>query len=242
MITVGVDLAAAERNTALCVVDWDARSGVELSVGVDDAAIVEAALRSVRCGIDAPFGYPAAFAEFVARHAGGGGSLPAGHTETYRLRATDIEVWRRHGKRPLSVSTDLIGVTALRCARIEGLVAEATGTPPDRTGETLLAEVYPAASLAAWGLVSVGYKRRTAESRALLAQLADAVQVRFPVMCGDDQRRLLAESDHAFDALVAAVTAREVALGRTARVPGALRDVAAEEGWIHVPKPDTLNR
>ena len=59
---------------------------------------------------------------------------------------------------PLSVSSDKIGATALRCST---LLAEMTskGLLVDRSGVTGVAvEVYPAASLNSWGLPFNGYK------------------------------------------------------------------------------------
>jgi hypothetical protein len=241
MRTAGVDLAAQAAHTGLCVIEWAGTPRcIELRVGVGDEEIVTAAAASEKCGIDAPFGYPVAFAEFVAgHHALDPEARPGVDTETFRLRATDVWVWRRHGRRPLSASTDLIGVTALRCARLQLMVAEQTGKPADRTGAGRLAEVYPAAALAAWGLPATAYKRATAASRALLADLASTIVDRFGVAMTLEQRTLAATLDDAFDALVAALIAHEVAAGRTERPPSELTDVARREGWIHVPVAET---
>ncbi len=43
--------------------------------------------------------------------------------------------------------------------------------------------------------------------------------------------------EHIFDALVAALTARAVAVGATDPPSPGQADLAAEEGWIHVPSP-----
>lgn len=239
MRTAGVDLAAQAAQTGLCIIDWEAAPRcVDLTVGVGDDEIVAAAAASEKCGIDAPFGYPAAFVDFVAgHHALDPEARPAVDTGPLRLRATDTWVWRRHGRRPLSVSTDLIGVTALRCARLQLLVAERTGTAVDRTGRGRLAEVYPAAALAAWGLPAAGYKRSTGASVALLAELAAMMADRFAISMTPQQRALVASVDDALDALVAAVVAREVTMGRTEGPPATEAEVASREGWIHVPRP-----
>jgi hypothetical protein len=240
MRTAGVDLAAQPAQTGLCVIDWDAGPRcIELTVGADDGAIVAAAVATDRCGIDAPFGYPAAFASFVAGHdALDPAARPGVDTSSYRLRATDLWVWERHGRRPLSVSTDLIGVTALRCARLQLMVAEATGAPLDRTGRGRLAEVYPAAALAAWGISPIGYKRRTPQSDTLLADMAAAVASRFRLALDARHRQLAGTVADAFDALVAAIVTREVVAGRTEWPPPELDGVARREGWIHVPIPE----
>ena len=240
MRTAGVDLAAQHAHTGLCVIEWgDTPLCIALRVGVEDEEIVDAAATSEKCGIDAPFGYPIAFSEFVAGHdALEPEARPGVDTEPFRLRATDVWVWRHHGRRPLSVSTDLIGVTALRCARLQLMVAEQTGIDPDRTGGGRLAEVYPAAALAAWRLPATGYKRRTDDSRALLADLARRVVTRFGIELTDELRTLVETVDDAFDALVAAVIAREIVAGRTQGPPADLDQAAQREGWIHVPRPE----
>ena len=59
---------------------------------------------------------------------------------------------KRRGKRPLSVSTDRIAYTAMRCARILAVVGEADGKPVDLAGGGRVAEVYPDAALREWGI------------------------------------------------------------------------------------------
>src|SRR5207253_2236918 len=67
-----------------------------------------------------------------------------------RFRATDFAVHERTGRWPLSVSSDLIAVPALRAARLFGA--------HDRSGAGVLVEVYPAAALRIWGFSTRGYK------------------------------------------------------------------------------------
>jgi hypothetical protein len=57
-VTVGVDVAKASADTALCVVAWHSgRAVVEhVAVGVDDAAIVVSARDADVVALDAPFG------------------------------------------------------------------------------------------------------------------------------------------------------------------------------------------
>lgn len=238
MRTTGVDLAAQPAQTGLCVIEWvGTPQCTELMVGVGDEEIVDAAAGSERSGIDAPFGYPAAFAAFVAaHHALDGSARPGVDTAPYRLRATDTWVWRRYGRRPLSVSTDLIGVTALRCARLQLMVAERTGKGVDRTGRGRLAEVYPAAALGVWGLTATGYKGRSPASRRLRSDMVTALIARHGIVLTEMHRTLAGDVDDAFDALVAAIVGREVATGRTEWPPPELEDAARREGWIHVPR------
>src|SRR5207248_10386135 len=75
------------------------------------------------------------------------------------FRATDRFV-RDLGRRPLSVSTDRIGVTAMRCARFLAELGDERGRRLDLTGEDRVVEVYPAAALSAWSEESGGLAPR----------------------------------------------------------------------------------
>jgi len=95
--------------------------------------------------------------------------------------------------------------------------------PVDRAGRGTVCEVYPAASRSAWGLT------RVRDLTELLSRL--------PLAVAPAERAQL-NNEHIFDALVAALTARAVAVGVTAPPPPGQADLAAEDGWIHVPSPD----
>jgi hypothetical protein len=61
VLTLGVDLASQDANTAICRVRWeDGRRYVdEVDVGVGDPRILELSRTVDAPGIDAPFGWPA---------------------------------------------------------------------------------------------------------------------------------------------------------------------------------------
>jgi hypothetical protein len=246
VLTAGIDLAAQPANTGLCVVDWNA--GCVVRVAVNDPAAGDGELVEIitmagmaRVGIDAPFGWPDDFVEAVATHHAGGGwpEPPAGDAARrlrLRLRRTDLAVAEATGRWPMSVSADRIAVAAMRCSRLQHLVAGVTGPEGvDRTGTTgLLAETYPAASLGAWGQPATGYKgaspdaidRRTASLAALIE--------RSGLQAADDAMAAMRASDHLFDAFVCALIARAVVEGATAGPPPDDLGAARQEGWIHV--------
>ncbi len=66
----GVDLAAEPVRTAVAVLGWDDGKAIveDLRVGADDEAVMAALATAVKAGIDAPFGWPDAFAAFLAAH------------------------------------------------------------------------------------------------------------------------------------------------------------------------------
>jgi Protein of unknown function (DUF429) len=139
--------------------------------------------------------------------------------------------------RPLSVSTDRIGVTTFRCALLLDRLGHERRVKVDRSGRTgRVAEVYPAAALDAWGLPFKGYKGRA--GREVRGELVEAVGQDLGPGFGEDARKMCADTDHALDALVSALVARAVAVGAT-RQPGRRQSGAAKsEGWIHVPTDD----
>jgi hypothetical protein len=229
-VTIGVDLAASPRNTAACEIHWGAGQPVVTRVEspVDDSAfhsLLEHLPEGGRLGLDCPLGWPAPFVAALRAHHGHQ-PWPARGRSADRgdllWRATDRWVRDRFGRWPLSVSTDRIGVTALRAAHLLD-AWEAAGGRIDRSGVTgPVVEVYPAVARRVWGLGAV--------------RSVEELDARLPIGFGDPAaRRACERAEHAFDALVAALVARAAALGRTCLPPAELGDVAASEGWIHVP-------
>lgn len=235
MRTLGVDLAADPARTAACVIDWSTGTVSLLPRPTSDDAIVEAVLAADLTGIDVPLGWPDAFVDALVAHREDG-PWPTMATPVdrhpMRFRITDIDA-QGAGFRPLSVSTDLLGIPALRGAHIQHLL-RAAGATVDRSGTTgCLFESYPAAALRTWGLTSTGYK-----GRANLGVLRDLVAA-FAPRCGpiaDAVAHCLAScDDDELDAVVCAVLARGAIQGQvTSPAPDQLA-AARREGWIRLP-------
>lgn len=237
MRTVGVDLAAAPERTGLCEIDWDARRVRLWPRPVDDDAIVSAIAASDLAGLDVPLGWPDDFVGALGAFHDHGDWLPAdieppADRVALRYRLTD-RVIQRAGAQPLSVSTDRIGVPAMRAARLQHLLRRA-GIPVDRSGTTgRIAETYPAGALRVWGLTHRGYKR--AANVATLQTLVAEVVARGGLF-GDAAAACLQRcDDDDFDAFVCALVARAVVLGLTAGPSDDELPVARREGWIHLP-------
>ncbi|MFC7451425.1 DUF429 domain-containing protein [Rhodococcus daqingensis] len=238
MRTVGVDLAAEPRKTAVAVIAWSGGAArVEnLWLGVGNAEIVEAVRGSERTGIDSPFGWPEAFVRFLTEH--DTGTLQATNDleskdgrRPLAMRRTDLLVRASTGLSPLSVSADRIAHVAFRCA---GLLAELREREVEASRVSGRAvEVYPAAALLGWGLPARGYKGRM--NRAALTELVTGFAEAAPWLDLGEAEWLCRESDDAFDAVVAAVVARAAALGKTELPADPDREVAEREGWIHLP-------
>ncbi len=242
MRTLGVDLAAASVKTAVAVLEWAGGSCrlEHLALGVADREIVDLFGASDMTGIDCPVGWPDAFLPFIAGHLNFDAHPVLDHDgiEGRRLlayRDTDRFVTGQTGLIPLSVSADRLAHPAMRCAVIQAKIAREYG-PQARDGSGRLAEVYPAASLKLWGLPTRGYKGRGATEAERLAVALDALSRAAPWLDLSGHHDRLAASDDMFDALIASLTARAVALGATLRPDDGHARAALTEGWIHLPR------
>jgi len=211
--TLGVDLAAATKKTAVAVLEWGAGSArlEHLALDVGDREIVELFGSSDMTGIDCPVGWPQALVPFLTGHL----NFDAGPVLAYdgidgrRLlayRETDRFVTGRTGLIPLSVAADRLAHPAMRCAVIQAKIAAEHGAQR-RDGSGRLAEVYPAASLKVWGLLARGYKGRGAPEAERLGLILDQLLGAAPWLDLAEHADRLAASDDLFDALIASLTA-----------------------------------
>lgn len=237
MLTVGVDLAAEPKGTALAVVEWgsDSAQVTELQVGVSDEPIVEVSTQADKLGIDCALGWPQEFVNFMVQQADlsvAEHSFDGGMEWRRRLayRETDRHVREVTGRWPLSVSTDRLGLTAMRCAGLLSRLS-ASGVEIDRTGAGLVAEVYPGASLRLWGFDTAGYRTSEDARARLISMLKTAAPWLEMATCED----LMVSSSDAFDAVVAAIATRAVATGRYLAPTAEQHLLARQEGWITLP-------
>ena len=234
--TLGVDLAAQPENTAYCLIEWVKPKAriIELRCGADDTILLERFGRSDKIGIDAPFGWPTAFADAVYAHQRRN-VWPAVSTASLRYRTTDHIVRERIKRWPLSVSSDLIGVTAMRAARLLSEIGRI-----DRSGRGRFVEVYPAAALHIWGFPSTGYKKKPGEEkrRGITRRLISTAKpwLDWPV----DAQQACEKSDDALDAVVAALIARAATTGQIEPIPRKHMAIAKREGWIALPRSGSL--
>ncbi|BCW65378.1 hypothetical protein NicSoilB4_01410 [Arthrobacter sp. NicSoilB4] len=241
MKTLGVDLAAATRKTAAAVLEWSDGGArlAHLALDVGDGEIVRLFGLSDMTGIDCPVGWPDAFLPFIAGHLAFEPQPVLDHDgiagrRLLAYRDTDRFVTARTGLIPLSVSADRLAHPAMRCAVIQAKIAAEHG-PQARDGSGRLAEVYPAASLKSWGLPARGYKGRGGAETQRLSELLAGLQQAAPWLDLAGHEEHLAGSDDMFDALIASLTARAVALGATIRPDDTQARAARTEGWIHLP-------
>lgn len=136
---------------------------------------------------------------------------------------------------------------ALRCAKLLAHHWGASGEPPDRTGSGRIVEVYPAAALRQWGLSSKdaaedpgSYKGAGPLPRArrqrLMTQLAEHSADWLELT--EKTLAVCTESDDCVDALMCALIARAVEIGRVLPITDQAR--AADEGWIALPLRESI--
>jgi Protein of unknown function (DUF429) len=273
MRTLGIDLAAQPKKTAVAVIDWREDNTVAVEIpetDFDDPALLQAIADADAVGIDAPFGWPRFIVEHLPRYAAEGSWPPkpkgAGDDwlDRIRYRETDrfVRTWTENtlGFRlsPLSVSSDRIAYCAWRCAGLLHQHAKASRTHLDRLGASnSVFEVYPSAALAAWGLPYKGYKPGSAGSdksknaeacRHQIARELDDACDWLELDRVPELREALTSSvtaDDKLDAFVSALVARAAATEPQLTIAPTnelQRELAREEGWIHLPQPDSLRQ
>jgi predicted nuclease with RNAse H fold len=237
VLIAGLDLAAQPKGTALAVLDWTSNGAslASLQLGVTDEQIIEATKDTAKLGIDCALGWPASFVDFVSRysHPSLEGANFDGGIDWRRdlaYRETDREVHRLTGRWPLSVSTDRLGMTALRCA---GLLTKLhqSGVEIDRSGLGRVVEIYPAASMRIWGIENAGYRNTEAIRKQVIGQITNIA----PWLNLAHHTDLMVESCDAFDAVIAALAAASVAKGKSTKPPEDKLQLARVEGWVSLP-------
>lgn len=237
---VGVDLASQPANTSVCIIEWTDRPRVvSIERPATDDLIVDRIGGADAVGLDCPLGWPAPFVETVHRHHTGRSTVgvtgPTGEPVTsrdLRLRTTDQWIRGHLARDPLSVSTDRLGIVALRGI---GILERVAGPGADRSGNAHIYEAYPGGSLAVWRLRSVGYKHagaRRTEATDVRAEIVDALRAHIDL--GDTGEQMIDNADD-LDALLTAVVAGLAVAGHTTSAPAEHSAIAATEGWIHVP-------
>jgi predicted nuclease with RNAse H fold len=247
-LSVGIDLAAQNAKTAVCVIEWHSDRAVARGPyvgpkGDEDGWIIDLARGAQSIGIDAPFGWPDAIVQALPIWANEGRWTSAKKLDL-RFRLTDQIVAEATGRAPLSVSSDRIAVTAWRCARLLDQLRPNSGRPLSRIGGDGIYEVYPGAALTRWEFNRVGYKSSGSAAakqsqRSARIALVHEIRHRATWLDLDAIEDHCHDSDDALDAVLAALVARAARMGLT-REPESVDESecqrVAREGWIHLPR------
>lgn len=242
--TVGIDLASQPAGTGLVELVWSAGGAevVTARLGADDAELLAAAEQAGAVGIDAPFGWPAAFVDQVAAWHGGdrwGDAAPPELTH----RRTDHRARAACGRLPLSVSADRLAYVGFRAARLLTALAgrRGLGRPIDRTGADGVVETWPVGSLRCWDRFEPGHAKAGPDGSAVRAGLLAGLGRAVPLAVPRRHRAALVDQPDVFDALLAGLGARAAQVGATAGPGPDDVDLARVEGWIHLPRPGSLD-
>ena len=241
---IGIDCAtdAKKVGLALCVIHEGHPHIEQLMVGATwvgiDEQVAAWATAPTLLALDAPLGWPAQLGDSLHTHYAGAELAPSANS-LFR-RTTDDVVAEQLGKRPLDVGSDRIARTAHAALSFLTRLRERVDAPiplawtPGSVEGLAAIEVYPAGTLAARKLPHSGYKASTDASSALRHKLAQAVREELAI--DEDAGELLAQSDHALDAVLCARAGLDFLSGDVVR-PKDL-SLAKREGWIWVRPPE----
>jgi predicted RNase H-like nuclease len=234
---IGIDCATKKEKVGLAraALDREQVRVEEVATGADLESITRTLAGWVQSApicllaLDAPLGWPAALGPTLAHHRAGD---PI-HIPRDRMfsRLTDRVVKREIGKRPLNVGADRIAHTAHAALYQLDELRYETGQPIELAWDPNLGpgihaiEVYPAATLIAYGISSAGYKGK--QGKAARQQILRSLP-RHLVLPNDVE--LLVECDHALDAVLCVLAGADFLQG-LALAPEDL-PTAQDEGWI----------
>lgn len=224
MISLGIDLSSQKANTSAAVIEWQSDKAIALAPveKCADATLDSLIATADAVGIDAPFGWPQTFRHAVANweHLEWNNAL----RDLLRFRETDRMARKYLGRWPLSVSSDLVALPAMRAMAL--LKRHKVSDKSGQSGKFY--EVYPAGSMRSWNLDTKGYKKKRTRRLSILRQIREQL----PWLEVDDH---YAESDHNLDALVCSLTAQQSRKNETLPPLATQQQFAASEGWIHLP-------
>lgn len=186
---------------------------------------------NVILAIDAPLGWPIDLGASLANH-NAGDVLDIAANDLFR-RETDKFVKRVLGKQPLDVGADRIARTAHAALRMLQELRIMTGRDinmawePSNLNGIKAIEVYPAATLDCYSIISTGYKDKNKQQ--IREQILNALKNHIKVP--KDTELLLNNAD-ALDSAICLLSAKDFIEGN-AYYPDQL-DLARKEGWIWI--------
>jgi predicted RNase H-like nuclease len=242
-LIIGIDVATAGSKVGLALAESDSHDKATLlnvqlcGKGITPAQTVADWIKNVQgpilLAIDAPLGWPDKMGKELYKHSAGKvlSILP---NEFFR-RETDRFVQRQIGKTPLDVGADRIARTAHAALKFLDDLRKLLGKTiplawsPDFSGISAI-EVYPAATLKAWGIRSSGYKAKNQEGerKEILKGLSSWVEV------GRYAPELVRNPD-VLDGVACVVSGMDFISGKAMKPEN--RALAEREGWIWVREP-----
>lgn len=246
-IVIGIDAAVAIKNRAATFGRFShSKQVVDGLIAATAHSVAEyisegASRYRVLLAIDAPLGWPDSMRQELCSHRAG--AVLEAEPDRFFRRETDRWIKRVVGQQPLDIGAGWIARTAYAALSLLEEVREMTDLKIPLVWsrdfkEVGCIEVYPAATLKAYGAICRGYKRSEAAKgvrkglvRRFASSMADVVQERAHA------------SDHVFDAAICTIAGFDFLAGTCLKPRD--RDLAHREGWIWVRDPcrgDRLKR
>jgi hypothetical protein len=239
MRVIGIDCATEDARVGIALGDY--RNGKlqvrELSEPLGEGGAVKMISRWLKkyspalLAIDAPLGWPTSMGESLSTHIAGA-RITAPRDDMFR-RATDVFVRREIKKTPLDVGADRIARTAHAALEMLDKIRRDTGLAiplawePKPYPETVAIEVYPAATLAAHGFTSSGYKKD--HQRDARQRIVDSLQTLMSLPHGVER---MLQCPDVLDATVCLLAGKDFLDGHA--LPPEDLSKATREGWIWV--------
>jgi len=237
---IGIDCATQDKKIGLALgyFDDDEAQIEQVTVGSMEASIVETVAQwivrrsSTLIALDAPLGWPVGLDQALHSHEAGA-PIQVERNKMFR-RLTDRVIKRETGKLPLDVGANLIARTAHAALQLLQQLRGRTGEAiplawkPLVGSNTCAIEVYPAATLAAYG-IEVKRKDGHIARQAILGFLQK--QINLP-----HDTTLMKSNDDALDAAICVLAGVDFMRGKVIE-PTDIQ-VAKKEGWIWVRKPN----
>ena len=238
-IVIGIDCAVDPKKRGVAIGSYD---GTMCTVVLPSAKTdKEVALLVSQCvkqsdrillAMDAPLGWPAALGNVLNSHQAGD-PISADANSLFR-RETDQFIKEKIGKQPLDVGADRIARTAHSALGI--LAAIDFEVPlawlPNFSG-TAAIEVYPAATLKAYGLPNTGYK--TMEHRNTREQILLGLSKSIESLM--DKQSILDNAD-TLDAVVCVLAGLDFIKDNCYKPSTTQQELAYKEGWIWVKRDE----
>lgn len=245
MHLIGIDCAVNSKKCGLAFgTSLDGKVTVEdVITDMSEASLLKVTCQSIEnnpatlLAIDAPLGWPISLEESLLGHKAG--EEIAQDPNILFRRETDRFVKKHINKQPLDVGADRIARTAWAALRLLEKIRNHTrqkipiSWTPGSISVASCIEVYPAATLEARQISSVGYKGRGEEKAKkrleLLNKLQDILRI------DENQQECMLNSDDAFDAALCLLAAHDFMQCSVFTPPDL--SIAEREGWIWVRQP-----
>ena len=181
--------------------------------------------------LDAPLGWPDALGKALSDHSAG--SKIAFPADLLFRRATDRFVKKKFNKQPLDVGADRIARTAKAALGLLERIRSLTGLAiplawePFYTEKAAAIEVYPAGTLIAHGLPSIGYKKKDQKDarKKILDGLRHCMSIEIDLSKAEGNADVL-------DGIVCVLSGFDFLTGRAFPPDHSIE--AQKEGWIWV--------